>query len=51
MIESITDMGDRLRVIFKSGKELFVRKNINNALRQKLENEYPELYPEEPTES
>jgi len=45
VVKSITDMGDRLLVLFESGREMFVSKNKNNALRQKLEVEYLDLYP------
>jgi len=44
---SITDNHDHLRVEFDTGEIMHVSKNPNNAVRQKLEREHPELYPKE----
>jgi len=44
---SITDNHNQLRVEFDTGEVMHVGKNTNNAVRQKLERDYPELYPKE----
>lgn len=44
-VVNIVDKGDRLEVTFDNGRVIYVSKNSNNALRQKLEREYPDLYP------
>ena len=51
VVVNITDIGSQLEVTFETGKTMYVSKNSNNALRQKLEQDYPELYPADETES
>ena len=51
IVVNISDKGDRLEVTFDNGRVMYVSKNSNNALRQKLEQDYPELYPTDETES
>ena len=47
IVVNIADKSDRLEVTFDNGRVMYVSKNTNNAVRQKLEREYPELYPAE----
>jgi len=51
MVVNITDIGSQFEITFETGKIMYVSKNSNNALRQKLERDYSELYPTDETQS
>ena len=50
IVTSIVDKGDRLEVTFDKGCPMDVSKNPNNAVRKKIQKDYPELYPLDKTQ-